>query len=123
MEGALSSIKFLSQQKITHRVPKSEKPYMSIKTFDKICSVFGGTLIEGKNLRTFSKNETPTLRSPHTSCCPHLIPFKLSSNFWSHFFFFFLSFFFSLFHSSGKSAQSLLRLEALYIDDHMLLCT
>jgi hypothetical protein len=47
VEAALSSIKFLSQQKITHRVPKSEKPYMSIKNFDKICSVFGGTLIKG----------------------------------------------------------------------------
>jgi hypothetical protein len=65
VEGALSSIKFLSQQRITHRVAKSEKPYMSIKTFDMICSVFGGTLIEGKNLHTISKNETPTLKSPH----------------------------------------------------------
>jgi hypothetical protein len=52
VEGALSSIKFLSQQKITHWVPKSEKPYMSIKTFDKICSVFGGKLVEDKNLCT-----------------------------------------------------------------------
>jgi hypothetical protein len=32
----------------------------NIKTSDKICSVFGGTLIEWKNLWGISKNKTPT---------------------------------------------------------------
>ncbi len=57
--GGLNAIIWLKSHPNSHGNACQQAIWHSCKTFDKICNVFGGTLIECKNLQGIWENEMP----------------------------------------------------------------